>query len=262
MESSFASKQFWLQKTRLVTDLDAHLSSAEYVQKVIQQEIRALPDVNCSTSFRVSSHDTTYRSTSPAIDDNTNSISPNSDNQETNDWQECTNTPVLTDSVLNSNCFVATDDSASADMTRHNDADLLDLPGHQTSLTLLSRTNASAGWMFKGTNISALFMVFQQKSEEEESIVVVEEIFTNTEKLNIIQIGNNIGSDTTRKYYLKDLVQKTIKNTQPVALLTQNPEFHNHILDLLVSENPDFEHILASTAPHLYSAGSRQEISH
>lgn len=163
MESSFASKQFWLQKTRLVTDLDAHLSSAEYVQKVIQQEIRALPDVNCSTSFRVSSHDTTYRSMSPAIDDNTNSISPNSDNQETNDWQECTNTPVLTDSVLNSNCFVATDDSASADMTRHNDADLLDLPGHQTSLTLLSRTNASAGWMFKGTNISALFMVFQQK---------------------------------------------------------------------------------------------------
>lgn len=169
MESSFASKQFWLQKTRLMTDLDAHLSRAEYVQKVIQQEIRALPDANCSTSFRVSSHDTTYRSMSPAIDDNTNSISPNSDNQETNDWQESANTPVLADSVLNSNCFVttdnenSTDDSASADMTRHNDADLLDLPGHQTSSTLLSRTNASAGWMFKGTNISTLFMIFQQK---------------------------------------------------------------------------------------------------
>ncbi|KAI7891804.1 uncharacterized protein EV154DRAFT_481004 [Mucor mucedo] len=168
-KSSFASKQFWLQKTRLVTDLDAHLRSAEYVQKVIQQEIQVLPDVNCSTSVRVSSHDTTHRSTSPSIDDNTTSITSNSDNQETNDWQESANTPVLADSVLNSNCFVATDnenstdDSASADMTRHNDADLLDLPGHQASSTLLSHANASAGWMFKGTNISTLFMIFQQK---------------------------------------------------------------------------------------------------
>ncbi|KAG1170761.1 hypothetical protein G6F70_007472 [Rhizopus microsporus] len=34
-KNSFASKQFWLRKTRLVTDLDAHISSAEYVQKVI-----------------------------------------------------------------------------------------------------------------------------------------------------------------------------------------------------------------------------------
>ncbi|CEG65881.1 hypothetical protein RMATCC62417_02568 [Rhizopus microsporus] len=74
------------------------------------------------------------------------------------------------------------------------------------------------------------------------------------EKLNIIQIGNNIGPDTTRKYYPKDLVQKAIKNTQRAALLTQNPKFYNHILDLLVSENPDFEHILASASPHLYSA--------
>ncbi|GAN03205.1 hypothetical protein MAM1_0035d02656 [Mucor ambiguus] len=137
-KSSFASKQFWLQKTRLVTDLDAHLSSAEYVQKVIQQEIQVLPDVNSSTSVRVSSHDTTHRSTSPSIDDNTTSITSNSDEN-------------------------STDDSASADMTRHNDADLLDLPGHQTSSTLLSHANASAGWMFKGTNISTLFMIFQQK---------------------------------------------------------------------------------------------------
>ncbi|KAG1139687.1 hypothetical protein G6F37_009534 [Rhizopus arrhizus] len=111
---------------------------------------QVLPDVNCSTSFRVSSHDTTHRSTSPSIDENTTSITSNSDNQETIDWQESANTPVLADSVLNSNCFVATenenstDDSASADMTRHNDADLLDLPGHQTSSTLLSRANASA----------------------------------------------------------------------------------------------------------------------
>jgi hypothetical protein len=161
-KSSFASKQFWLQKTRLAVDLDAHLSSAKYVQKVIQQEIQVLHDVNCSTSVRVSSHDTNHRSTSPSIDDSTTSITSNFDNQETNDWQESANTPVLADSVLNFNCFVATDnenftdDLASADMTRHNDADLLDLPGHQTSSTLLSHANASAGWMFKGTNISTL----------------------------------------------------------------------------------------------------------
>ncbi|ORE10966.1 hypothetical protein BCV72DRAFT_238323 [Rhizopus microsporus var. microsporus] len=65
------------------------------------------------------------------------------------------------------------------------------------------------------------------------------------EKLIIIQIGNNIGSDTTRKYYPKNLVQKIIKNTQPAALLTEGPELYNHILDL---------HALASTASRLYSA--------
>ncbi|KAG1043106.1 hypothetical protein G6F43_011744 [Rhizopus delemar] len=159
----------YFTKTRLAMDLDAHLSSAEYVQKVIQQEVQVLHDVNCSTSIRVSSHDTTHRSMSPSIDDNTTSITSNFDNQETNDWQESANTPVLADSVLNSNFFVATDnenstdDSASANMTRHNNADLLDLPGHQTSSTLLSHANASAEWMFKGTNISTLFMIFQQK---------------------------------------------------------------------------------------------------
>ncbi|KAI9492002.1 hypothetical protein BDB00DRAFT_873840 [Zychaea mexicana] len=182
-KSSFASKQFWLQKPRLVTDLDAHLSSAEYVQKVIQQEIQVLPDVNCSTSVRVSSHDTTHRSTSPSIDDNTTSITSNSDNQETNDWQESANTPVLADSVLNSNCFVATDNenstddsSASADMTRHNDADLLDLPGHQTSSTLLSHANASAGWMFKSTNISTLFMISTKAPQQHSQLMI--DVFT------------------------------------------------------------------------------------
>ncbi|ORE03044.1 hypothetical protein BCV72DRAFT_308576 [Rhizopus microsporus var. microsporus] len=91
----------------------------------IQQEIQVLPDVNCSTSFRVSSHDTTHRSMSPSIDGNATSIASNSDNQEANDCQDSVNTPALADSVLNSSCLVATDnenstdDSASADMTRH-----------------------------------------------------------------------------------------------------------------------------------------------
>jgi hypothetical protein len=102
-KSSFASKQFWLQKTRLVTDLDAHLSNAEYVQRVIQQGIQVLPDVNYSTSFPVSSHDTTHRSTSPSMDDNTTSIASNSDYQETNTCKDSVNTPILVDSVLNSN---------------------------------------------------------------------------------------------------------------------------------------------------------------
>ncbi|KAI9025198.1 hypothetical protein CLU79DRAFT_855154 [Phycomyces nitens] len=65
-------------------------------------------------------------------------------------------------------------------MSRHNDADLLDLPGHQTSSTLLSCPNDSTGWMFKAkrNQISVvnfvlhstvvripqtLFMIFQQK---------------------------------------------------------------------------------------------------
>ncbi|PHZ13420.1 uncharacterized protein RHIMIDRAFT_236486 [Rhizopus microsporus ATCC 52813] len=100
-KGSFASKQLWLEKIRLVTDFDAHLSSAEYV------------------------HDTTHRSMSPSIDGNATSIASNSDNQEANDCQDSVNTPALADSVLNSSCLVATDnenstdDSASADMTRH-----------------------------------------------------------------------------------------------------------------------------------------------
>ena len=168
-KNSSASKKFWLRITRLATDLDAHLRSAEYVQKVIQQEIQVLHDVKGSTSDRVSSHDTTHCSPSPSIEDSTTSITSNLDNQETNHCQESANTPVLADAVLNSNCFVATDnetptdDSDAADMTRRNGADLVDLSGHGTSSTLLSHASASAGWMFKGTNISTLFMIFQQK---------------------------------------------------------------------------------------------------
>ncbi|KAG2227437.1 hypothetical protein INT45_007462 [Circinella minor] len=56
-------------------------------------------------------------------------------------------TAIHTDETLFTTAYVAnsTDDLlASVDMTRHNDTDLLDLPGHQTSSTLLSHANALA----------------------------------------------------------------------------------------------------------------------
>ena len=66
-KSARASKKFWSKKSRLVTDLEANLRGAEYVPKVIQQEIEVLPDANCSTSVRVPSHGTTQRSRSPSV---------------------------------------------------------------------------------------------------------------------------------------------------------------------------------------------------
>ncbi|KAG0167778.1 hypothetical protein DFQ28_005643 [Apophysomyces sp. BC1034] len=106
--------------------------------------------------------------------DTTTSIALNSDNCETNDSRESANTSVQADTVLNSNCLIVTDngdsidDSTSSDTTGRNDADLPDLPAkvsdHRTSPTALSRPNVSAGqWVFKGTNLSTLFMIFQQK---------------------------------------------------------------------------------------------------
>ncbi|KAI8364593.1 hypothetical protein BD560DRAFT_472707 [Blakeslea trispora] len=79
-------------------NLDAHISSAKYVQKVVQQETQVL-----------------------------------------------------------------TNESASADMTTHNDVNLLlNLSSHQTLSKLVSRANASTEWMFKGTSILQLFLDFQQ----------------------------------------------------------------------------------------------------
>lgn len=137
MEKLYRSETVLLQRTRLMTDADAHLVGAEYVQKVIQREIQILSDVNYFTSVRVPRHGTTHRSTSPSVNDNTASTSSNSNTQQTNGWQKPVDSPLLTDSVLTSVYFVDTDDGnssddlASVDMTKHNDADLLDLFGHQ-----------------------------------------------------------------------------------------------------------------------------------
>ncbi|KAL0074606.1 hypothetical protein J3Q64DRAFT_1826371 [Phycomyces blakesleeanus] len=110
----------------------------------------------------------TNLSKSELIDDDNTSMTLNSDNQESNYYQESVHTPVPVYYGLHSSSLVTTDnvnsinDSASADMAIHNDADPLDLPEHQTSPELPFHVNSSAKWMFKGTNISALFMLFQQ----------------------------------------------------------------------------------------------------
>ncbi|KAI8373982.1 hypothetical protein EDC96DRAFT_9902 [Choanephora cucurbitarum] len=55
------------------------------------------------------------------------------------------------------------------------------------------------------------------------------------ENLNIIQLGNKIGSESTRKYYPKDLIDKTdiiIKNTPDFFVKDQ--DFYNRIFDTII----------------------------
>jgi hypothetical protein len=144
-----------------VTALHSHLSSVEYVQTVVQQEMQDLPNINISTPFHISSHHTICFSASPATNvchyNTIASIALYSGNYKINDRQEYANTSVQVDVALNSNRLIVTDNEDTTDYytssgtLSYNDADFLDLPvkvsDHQTLLISLSRPNVSAGQM-------------------------------------------------------------------------------------------------------------------
>ncbi|KAI8889756.1 hypothetical protein K501DRAFT_170257, partial [Backusella circina FSU 941] len=56
------------------------------------------------------------------------------------------------------------------------------------------------------------------------------------ENLNVIQIGKNIGSELTRKYYPKDLIDKTEMITKEIPdSFVKDQDFYNIIFDTIVS---------------------------
>jgi hypothetical protein len=54
--------------------------------------------------------------------------------------------------------------------------------------------------------------------------------------LNVIQAGKNIDSETTRKYYPKDLVQKKLPLGGFISPLLEDAEFFEKMFDIVVSK--------------------------
>jgi hypothetical protein len=56
------------------------------------------------------------------------------------------------------------------------------------------------------------------------------------ENLNVIQLGNKIGSESTRKYYPKDLIDKTEMIIKEIPdSFVEDQDFYNRIFDTIVS---------------------------
>ncbi|KAI8988030.1 hypothetical protein BDF20DRAFT_910577 [Mycotypha africana] len=78
------------------------------------------------------------------------------------------------------------------------------------------------------------FAYFYDEFESEEEIEIVVEEDVKLEKLNVVQIGRNIGSELTRKYYPKNLIDKTEMITKEIPdSFVKDQDFYNRIFDTI-----------------------------
>lgn len=60
----------------------------------------------------------------------------------------------------------------------------------------------------------------------------------NLDNLNVIQIGNKIGSESTRRYYPRDLIDKTEMIIKEIPdSFRDDHDFYNNIFDTIVSNS-------------------------